>query len=113
MVSDKGILSLELFTIMFDILSRMLSRDESIGLFKGIKVRRNSPLVSYLVFADNLTIYSHASEEYVANIIHFLNRFCEWSGQKVNRDKSAVHFSKNSNDLLKGTVCTVLGMHEC
>lgn len=56
-----------LFTIMFDLLSRILTKAEIDGQIHGIKVCRES-ISSQLMFADDLTLY------YQANL---------WEGQRL------------------------------
>lgn len=54
-------LSSALFTIFSDILSHMLARAEDEGEISCIKVSRNSPKITHLMYADDVLIYGKAS----------------------------------------------------
>ena len=52
-----------LFTLVADILSRMLLRAEERNLLEGFRVGRNSTKVSHLQFLDDTIFFSNTSEE--------------------------------------------------
>lgn len=102
-----------LFTLVFDVLCWILSWAEADGLIHGIEVSRENPTFSHFMFADDLTIYFHAKEEETQAIMLCLSIFCEWFSQKVNVEKSSVHFRHNASEEVKGVVYTILNMLEC
>lgn len=106
-------LSPALFTIYFDVLSRLLTQAEAEGRIHGIKVSRTSPPISHLMYADDLTIYCKATTEEAQEVINCLNKFCKWSGQTINLSKSAMHFSRNLSNNQRLAILEVLGMSEC
>ncbi|KAB1225192.1 hypothetical protein CJ030_MR1G016594 [Morella rubra] len=62
---------------------------------KGIKVGRDSPSITHLLFTDYLLLFGKATVREASILDDCLSEYMAWSGQKVNRAKSSVHFSKN------------------
>ena len=56
-------LSLFLFTLVADVLSRMLLRVEERNMLEGFRVGRNRTRVSHLQFADDTIFFSNTREE--------------------------------------------------
>ena len=54
-------LSLFLFILGVEILSRLFVREENLGLLHGIKTARRCPSISHILFADNVIIFSRAT----------------------------------------------------
>lgn len=46
-------------------------------------------------FADDLLLFGEASEKQIDCMLQCLDLFCSSSGQKVNRAKSSIFFSRN------------------
>ncbi|RVX15029.1 LINE-1 retrotransposable element ORF2 protein [Vitis vinifera] len=80
-----------LFTLVADILSRMLLRAEERNLLEGFRVGRNSTRVSHLQFADDTIFFSNTSEEDLQTFKSLLLAFGQISGLKVNLDKSNIY----------------------
>ena len=59
----QGDLSLFLFTIVANVLSRMLLRAEERNVLESFRVGRNRTKVSHLQFADNTIFFSNTREE--------------------------------------------------
>ena len=53
-------LLLLLFLLCSEILSRLLLRAEAEGHIRGIKIRRRAPVISHLLFADDLILFAKA-----------------------------------------------------
>ena len=80
-----------LFTIVADVLSRMLLRAEERNVFEGFKVGRNRTRVSHLQFADDTIFFSSTREEDLLTLKSVLVVFGHISGLKVNLDKSNIY----------------------
>lgn len=76
-------------------MTRMLARAENRGKIHGIKVSRESPFISNLMFANDLTIFCRAKVEEVGALLDCFNKFNAWSGQAINFAKSSIYFSGN------------------
>ncbi|XP_042958123.1 secreted RxLR effector protein 78-like [Carya illinoinensis] len=70
-----------LFILCTKVLSRLIARSEAMGTLKGLKVSRNCPPISHLLFADDLIIFGKAEETVARNISRNLDKYQEWSGQ--------------------------------
>ncbi|RVW68265.1 putative mitochondrial protein [Vitis vinifera] len=77
-----------LFTIVADVLSRMLLKAEERSLLEGFRVGRNRCRVSHLQFADDTILFANSSEEELQTLKSLLLVFGQISGLKVNFDKS-------------------------
>jgi hypothetical protein len=78
------------------VFSRLLQRQFSLGLLKGIKMAQTCLPITHLLFADNLLIFGKATSSEASTIKDFLDSYCKWSGQAINIDKSSILFSKNT-----------------
>lgn len=67
-----------LFTFVFDLLSRLLTRAENENCIHGVKIRRISLRFSYFMFVDDLTIYCRSIVEEAVEIGKCLDMFCSW-----------------------------------
>ncbi|KAL6327488.1 hypothetical protein AAG906_021561 [Vitis piasezkii] len=81
-------LSSFLFTIIADVLSRMLLRADERSLLEGFRVGRNRTRVSHLQFADDTIFFSNSYVEDLQTLKSLLLVFGQISGLKVNLDKS-------------------------
>ena len=79
------------FTLVADVLSRMLLRAEERNLLGGFKVGRNRTRVSHLQFADDTIFFSNTREEELQTLKSLLLVFGHISGLKVNLDKSSIY----------------------
>lgn len=98
--SSRGIrqedpLSPYLFIMCMEILSRLITKKHDEGKLHGYKVKRSSPLISYLLFADNNFIFCKATLTEARELVDLLQQFTEITGQEVNYKKSPSYFSKN------------------
>ena len=79
-----------LFTIVVDVLSRLVVRAEKRGLFEGFLVGKNRTRVSHLQFMDDTIIFSRASLEELQLLKLILLVFGCQSRLRINLDKSTL-----------------------
>ncbi|WJZ85876.1 hypothetical protein VitviT2T_005388 [Vitis vinifera] len=84
-------LSSFLFTLVADVLSRMLMRAEERNMLEGFRVGRNRTRVSHLQFADDTIFFSNSREEELQTLKSLLLVFGHISGLKVNLNKSSIY----------------------
>lgn len=109
-------LSPYLFLLCTEGLSAMLRRAEEQKRIQGILSCRGGVRVSHLPFADDCLLFCQARIEECQNLLHLLHRYEMASGQAINREKSALFFSKNTRANIKLTVQNMLGaqiFHDC
>ena len=86
-----------LFLLCAEGISAMLRKNENGGIPKGIAVCRRAPLVSHLLFADNCIVFCKASKEEGLRLLKILEVYERELGQKLNREKTSLFFSKNTS----------------
>ena len=79
-----------LFTIVVDVLSRLVVRAEKRGLFEGFLVGKNRTRVSHLQFTDDTIFFSRASLEELQLLKLILLVFGCLSRLRINLDKSTL-----------------------
>jgi len=89
---DRGLrqgdpLSPFLFVLVAEVLSRMLMKASSMGLFQGLQVGKKKETITHLQFADDI---AEANELYLQNIKRILLSFQTFSGLAVNYSKSGL-----------------------
>jgi len=57
-------------------------------------VAASAPIVSHLLFADDILLFFKANRESAEMVTDVLNTYCQASGQRINMDKSSIHFAK-------------------
>jgi hypothetical protein len=89
-----------------EILSRVIAREENLGLMHGIKMAKNCPPISHLLFVDDVIIFSRTNVNEAEVVLNCLNTYSSWSGQS----KSAVFFSKNCRSNSKVAINRILNL---
>ena len=62
---------------------------------------RQAPLVSHLLFVDDCIVFCNASLEEGDKVTKILEVYERESGQKLNREKTSLFFSKNTSEEIK------------
>ncbi|KAL0443754.1 UNVERIFIED_CONTAM: putative mitochondrial protein [Sesamum latifolium] len=88
-------LSPYLFLFCTEAFSGMIRQAEEEGAIHGVRVCRNGPKVTHLLFADDMLIFCDANRASLELIRGLLAKFESGSGLQVNYQKSAVVFSRN------------------
>jgi len=91
-------LSPYLFILCAEGLSSLLKKAESRGDIHGVKVCREAPLVTHLLFADDCFLFCRANMREVTKIKEILQVYEVVSGQAINLQKSEIFFSKNTSE---------------
>ena len=103
-----------LFILCSDVLSRLLLQQEREGLIHGIKIARNAPPVSHLMFADDTILFCRANKEEAECLDACLEIYGKWSGQEINRQKSSIYISRNTavdqKRRIKDTLTLLVGL---
>lgn len=69
-----------LFIMGSKIHSRLILKEENRGSIHCIKISRQSPPISHLLFADDLKIFSRAKKSEALSILSCLEKYSNWSG---------------------------------
>jgi hypothetical protein len=101
-----------LFLLCSEGLSCMLKATGPVHLSRGVRVGVHSPWISHLLFADDCIVFSEASQGGASRLMEILLKYNRGSGQLINREKSAIFFSKNCQQDMKEVVCQELDIHK-
>ena len=88
----------------------MIRGAEERGDLEGVKVCRDAPTVSHLLFADDSLILIQADKKNADCLANILSRYSASSGQKVSEAKSRIFFSSNTDVDAKLEVCEALNI---
>lgn len=86
-----------LFIIAMQYFSDLLDKQVTLGTLTPHQ-HCSSPLITHLVFADDLFIFSRADTQSAETILQVLNDFAGVSGLQPNPSKSAIFFAGYSTD---------------
>jgi len=93
-----------LFLLCSEGLSCMLKNIGPLSVSRGVRVSRNAPWISHLLFADDCLIFTQASRRGADRVARILDDYNKGSGQLVNKHKSAIFFSPNCEEESKEAV---------
>jgi hypothetical protein len=82
--------------------------EEEVGGIDWVRVCRNAPSVSHLLFADDFLILMKANMTNATSLQQVLDTYCANSGQLVSVAKSSIFFSPNTNVLVRAEICETL-----
>lgn len=103
-------LSPYLFAIFMERLAHGINAASARKEWKPIFLSKNGPPLTCLFFDDDLILFAEASELQVNTINRVLDTFCMSLGQRVNKDKTIVLFSKNVDVATRKRLSLTLGM---
>jgi hypothetical protein len=103
-------LSPYLFLICAEGLSSLLAHQEEVRGIEGVKVCRNAPSVSHLLFADDSLILMKANIVNATSLRQVLDQYCANSGQLVSDGKCSIYFSPNVDVQVKADICSELNI---
>jgi hypothetical protein len=89
-------LSPYLFLLCAEWFSALLNKAEEDGLIYDVKICRNAPSISHLLFADDSLILIWAKGKDASQLLYVLELYEQCSGQMINKFKSAILFSTNT-----------------
>lgn len=101
-----------LFVLCMDKLSHLISQCVEEGSWIGLKAGRNGPIISHMMFADDLLLFGQANMEQMRRVLHVLEQICRMSGQQVSLAKTSVMFSKNVPREVRNQLVNVSGFKE-
>ncbi|KAK4388291.1 hypothetical protein Sango_2435700 [Sesamum angolense] len=93
-------------------LESMLSRleAENSNSVKGVKIARNVPCISHLLFADDTLVFCEASLSAMQEVSRLLSKYEAASSQKVNLEKLSMVLSRNVEQFDRVLYAEALGV---
>ena len=77
-----------LFTLVVDVLGRLIDKAKESNVLRGFIVGRDKVEVSHLQFTDDTLVFMEADRTYFSNFLKILEVFRSFSGLRVNLSKS-------------------------
>lgn len=106
-VRQEDSISPYLFVLCIARLSNIICEAVREERWKSIKLSRSGPFLSHLFFADDMVHFAKASTEQTRVVLQCLERFCGFSGQKVNVVESNLFVFKNVDENLAQRLSSV------
>ncbi|XP_042958065.1 uncharacterized protein LOC122293587 [Carya illinoinensis] len=103
-------LSPYLFILCAKVLSCMLQAAETTGALTGVPLARNHMNISHLFFANDSLLFCKANPLEWSRLIYLLEVYENASGQRFNKDKTSIYFSKNTNQEVKEIIVQIAGI---
>jgi hypothetical protein len=97
-----------LFILGIEVFSRLLLKAEVFGSLRGLKIARNYPAISHLLYADDLLIFGWAFVTEATCIHNYFEKYSRWTGQSINGEKSSIQFSKNTGAITIQRILNIL-----
>uniref|UniRef100_A0A803PQY7 Reverse transcriptase domain-containing protein n=1 Tax=Cannabis sativa TaxID=3483 RepID=A0A803PQY7_CANSA len=100
-----------LFILCSEVLSKLILRTENNGDLNGAKVSRNATPITHLFYADDAIFFCKANGSNANALLQCISQYEDWSGQRVNKQKSGVVFSPNTSQRCKDELKNKIGMN--
>ena len=94
-------LSPYVFILCAEGLSALFRKAEEDGSLLGIQICPTAPRINHLFFADDSLVFMKVNAASAQKLREILSLYEDASGQMINKDKSAVMFSKGTSNLGK------------
>ena len=75
---------------------RMIHKATERGEIQGVSICRNGPKLTHLFFADDSLLFCRATTHDCQKVLEILSNYERVSRQKLNREKTALFFSKST-----------------
>ena len=109
-IRQGDLLSPYLFLICSEVLNCQLQQATRSEAIRGFSLYKKDPKISHLFFADDTLLFCRATKSDLDVIQSILVLYEEASGQKLNREKTIVFFSKATPDERKLEIIDALGV---
>ncbi|XP_022004030.1 uncharacterized mitochondrial protein AtMg01250-like [Helianthus annuus] len=80
-----------LFVVVMEALSCLIDKAGEVGVFSGIELPNDGPVLSHLFFVDDTLIIGIWNVENATNVVRILRCFYACSGLKINLGKSNLY----------------------
>ncbi|KAK9983964.1 hypothetical protein SO802_033489 [Lithocarpus litseifolius] len=101
-----------LFLLCTEGLNGMIKKAEMDGDIHGFSLCRRGPKLTHLLFADDCLLFCRATMDECGRVLDILKDYEEASGQKINKTKTALFFSKATDAAIKNNIKEAWGVPE-
>jgi hypothetical protein len=111
-IRQGGPISPYLFLICAEALNSLLKHAKNTGAISIVPTSRRDPKLSHLFFAVDSLIFYKANQVEWRRIMRILGGYEAGSGQKINFQKTAVFFSRNTSPSRRQEILSLSGLSE-
>lgn len=101
-----------LFVLWMDKFSHLIMDSVDHNLWVGIKASRKGPMVSHLMFLNNILLFGQAIESQIVNTTKVIDDFCASSGKIISKEKIKIMFSFKTPVGIRMHISTLSGFRE-
>ena len=101
-----------LFLLCTEGLHGLIKDVARVGDLRGFSLCNRGPKLTHLFFADDSLLFCRANLDECSNILKLLGVYEQSSGQKINKEKTALFFSKSTPQATKDSIKGLLGVQE-
>ena len=99
-----------LFLLCTEGLNEFIKKAECNGDVHGFSLCRRGPKLTHLLLANDSLLFCRPTMEECGKVLEILNMYEMALGQKVNRSKTSLFFSKNTSTDVKHEIKVALGV---
>ena len=103
-------LSPYLFLLCAEGLHSLIKQAEVRGAIQGVSLCKDGPKITHLFFANDSLLFCKANDQDCTTVMEILEAYERVSGQCINRDKTQLYFSSNTNHHVQTTIKNRLGV---
>ena len=103
-------LSPYLFLLYAEGLHSLIQQAANNGELLGVSLCKEGPKITHLFFADDSLLFCRANDTDCQIVMNILTMYEETSGQKINRGKTQLFFSTNTQEDIKNRVKDLVGV---
>ena len=101
-----------LFLLCTEGLHGLIQQVAMLGEIKGYSLCRQGPKLTHLLFADDSLLFCRSTPKECGKVLDILNQYEVASGQKVNKNKTAIFFSTSTPEDASQEMKSILGLQE-
>ena len=100
------------FLLCMEGLNSLIVKAEREGLLHGFALNRGGPKLTHLLIVDDSLLFCRSSRSECQKVLEILASYESLSGQKINRDKTSIFFSKPTTEARRMEIKEPLGVPE-
>ena len=101
-----------IFLLCTEGLHSLIEDAARVGDLRGFSLCKRGPKLTHLFFVDDSLLFCRANLDECSNILKLLGVYEQSSGQKVNKEKTALFFRKSTPQATKDSIKGLLGVQE-